>query len=55
MVNHIPPGKKIDPLKLNDWIQMNTVTGENPSPGAAFIYVDDLMMGFAGDRLEPSV
>lgn len=53
MVDQIPPFKKIDAAKLDAWIQMNTVHQGNPSPGAPFIYLDDLMMGFKGDRLEP--
>jgi hypothetical protein len=35
----------IDSDKLEAWISMNTVQKGNPSPGAAFIYVDDLMNG----------
>lgn len=49
----IPPDKKIDPVRLDAWIKMNTVTTGNPSPGAPFIYIDDLIMGFKGNRLEP--
>lgn len=54
MTNSIPSNKKIDPVKLDAWIHMNTVREGNPSPGAAFIYLDDLMMGFEGSRLEPN-
>ncbi|MPY12258.1 hypothetical protein [Arthrobacter bussei] len=52
--SNIPADKTIDPVKLQAWIEMNTVTGRNPSPGAAFIYIDDLMQGFVGSRLEPA-
>lgn len=50
----IPADKTIDPVKLQAWIDMNTVRDQNPSPGAAFIYIDDLMQGFIGTRLEPA-
>jgi hypothetical protein len=35
----------IDRDKLEGWIAMNTVREGNPSPGAPFIYVDDLLQG----------
>lgn len=48
----IPADKNIDPSKLQAWIEMNTVRAGNPSPGAPFIYLDDLMQGFIGTRVE---
>ncbi|MBT2519101.1 hypothetical protein J7E29_16790 [Streptomyces sp. ISL-90] len=44
----IPADRSIDPSRLQAWIDMNTVTGKNPNPGASFIYRDDLLQGFRG-------
>ncbi len=45
---------RIDPLKLQAWIDMNSVTDLAPVRGEKFIYVDDLMMALCGGLLEPT-
>jgi hypothetical protein len=45
---------RIDPLKLQAWIDMNSVTDLVPVPGEKFIYVDDLMMALCGGLVEPA-
>lgn len=50
----VEPGKKIDAVKLVAWIEIVTVpAGTKPTPGAAFLYVDDLLLGLQGSRLDP--
>lgn len=49
----IPADKKIDPVRLDAWIHMNTVTNSHPSPGASFIYVRDLAPGVT-DEIDPT-
>jgi hypothetical protein len=41
----IAGAETLDGTRLSAWISMNTVRGQNPSPGAASIYIDDQMMG----------
>lgn len=48
----IPRAVKIDPERLEAWISMNTVRDRAPSPGAEFIYVDDLIQGLRGDHFD---
>jgi hypothetical protein len=50
----IAADKKIDPIRLDAWIHMNTVQNGNPSPGAAFIYVEDLTPAVT-DEINPGV
>ena len=45
---------RIDPLKLQAWIDMNSVTDLAPVRGEKFIYVDDLMMALCGGLVEPT-
>jgi len=45
--------RRVDPDKLDAWIEMNTVVGQAPTPGVAFIYVDDLRMGLDGGFVRP--
>lgn len=45
---------RIDPLKLQAWIDMNSVTDLAPVPGERFIYVDDLMMALCSGLVEPT-
>lgn len=46
-------GPEIDPVALQATIEAKTVTNADPTGGIPFIYLDDLMDGFTGSRLEP--
>lgn len=50
----IPADKKIDPVKLDAWIHMNTVSSPVHSPGPAFIYARDLKVPEAAGEIDPA-
>jgi hypothetical protein len=49
----IPADKKIDPSKLDAWIQMNTIQRAVHSPGPAFVYIKDIESATSGPVIDP--
>ncbi|ACL41935.1 hypothetical protein Achl_3984 (plasmid) [Pseudarthrobacter chlorophenolicus A6] len=49
----IPSDKKIDPSKLDAWIQMNTIQRAVHSPGPAFVYIKDIEAEISGPEIDP--
>lgn len=50
----IPADKKIDPVKLDAWIHMNTVSSPIHSPSPAFIYTRDLEVPETAGVIDPA-
>lgn len=49
----IPVDKKIDPSKLDAWIQLNTIQSAIHSPGPAFVYIKDIAAATSGRDIDP--
>jgi hypothetical protein len=49
----IPADKKIDPSKLDAWIQMITAQRAVHSPGPAFLYIEDIRAATSGTVIDP--
>lgn len=52
-VTRIPADKKIDPSKLDAWIQMNTVHMPVHKDGPAFIYIKDIAAEISSPETDP--